>query len=60
MYAAGVGTYIRTGGSSALMISLVYRFQSLKSVYSEEWTGDVLNLEKRFNRIAFRIGFIFD
>ena len=60
LYSAGVGTSIRTGSSSALAISLVYRFQSLKSVYTQEWNDEVLNIEKQFNRIALRIGFIFD
>ena len=60
LYAAGVGTSIRTGLSSALVISLVYRYQSLKAIYTEEWTDEVLNIEKQFNRIALRIGFIFD
>ena len=60
LYSAGVGTFVRTGPSSALAISVVYRYQSLKSVYTEEWNDDVLNLEKQFNRLALRIGFIFD
>ncbi|MFC2098447.1 hypothetical protein ACFLSP_01745 [Bacteroidota bacterium] len=60
LYSAGLGTSIRTGSSSALVLSLVYRFQSLKSVYTEEWSNEVLNIEKQFNRIALRIGFIFD
>ena len=60
LYAAGIGTFIRTGSSSALVISVVYRYQSLKSVYTEDWNNDVLNLEKQFNRIALRIGFMFD
>jgi len=60
LYIVGLGTSIRTGASSALSISLVYRFQSLKSVYTEDWNNDVLNLEKQINRIGLRIGFIFD
>ncbi len=60
LYALGVGTSIRTGASSAMAISLVYRYQSLKSVYTENWNNDLLNLERRLNRIAFRIGFMFD
>jgi hypothetical protein len=59
-YAVGVGTSIRTGSSSALVFSLIYRFQSLKSVYTEDWTDEVLHIEEQFNRIAFRVGFIFD
>jgi hypothetical protein len=60
LYAAGIGTTIRTGSSSVLVISIVYRFQSLRSTYTEEWNEEILNLEKQFNRLAFRIGFIFD
>ena len=60
LYAAGIGASIHTGPSSALVISLVYRFQSIKSVYTEDWNDDVLNLEKQYNRIAIRIGFMFD
>ena len=60
MYAAGVGTHIRTGAHSAMSVSLVYRFQSLRSVYTEDWNNDVVNLEKQINRVALRFGFIFD
>lgn len=58
--AAGIGTSIRTGSSSVLAISIVYRFQSLKSTYTAEWNDEILNLEKQYNRLALRIGFIFD
>jgi hypothetical protein len=60
LYSAGVGTSIRTGSSSALVISLDYRFQSMKSVYTVDWNDEVLNLEKQYNRVSLRIGFIFD
>ena len=60
MYGAGVGTSIRTGSSSALTISLIYRYQSLVSNYEEEWTGQHSRIETRFNRIALRVGFVFD
>jgi hypothetical protein len=60
LYSAGVGTSIRTGSSSALVISLDYRFQSLRSVYTADWNDEVLNLEKQYNRVSLRIGFIFD
>ncbi len=60
MFAVGVGTMIRTGVHSAMSISLVYRYQSLRSVYTEDWNNDVVNLEKQMNRVALRFGFIFD
>jgi len=60
LYTVGIGTAIRTGPSSAMTISLVYRFQSLKSIYTEDWNDDVVNLEKQINRVALRFGFIFD
>lgn len=60
MYAAGLGTFIRLNGFNSLSFSLVYRFQSLKSVVTQDWTDEVLNLDKQYNRIAFRIGFVFE
>lgn len=60
LYSGGFGASIRTGASSALDVSLVYRFQSLKSVQTEDWTEQILNLEQQFNRISLRIGFLFD
>jgi hypothetical protein len=60
MYAAGMGTFIRLNGHNSLSISLVYRFQSLKSVITQDWNDEVLNLNKQYNRIAFRIGFVFE
>jgi len=60
MYAAGLGTFIRLNGHNSLSISLVYRFQSLKSVITQDWNDEVLNLNKQYNRIAFRIGFVFE
>jgi hypothetical protein len=41
-------------------LSLVYRFQSLKSMTTQDWSDETLNLDKRYNRIAFRIGFVFE
>jgi hypothetical protein len=60
MMSAGAGTSIRTGPSSTLVISLEYRFQNLKSVYTEDWNDEILNLKTQYNRIAFRIGYIFE
>ena len=60
MYAAGLGTFIRLNGHNALSISLVYRFQSLKSVTTQDWSDEVLKLEKQYNRMAFRVGFVFE
>jgi hypothetical protein len=60
MISAGAGTSIRTGSSSTLVISLEYRFQNLKSVYTEDWNDEILNLKTQYNRIAFRIGYIFE
>ncbi len=58
--AASLGTTVRTGPSSALVISLAYRYQSLRSTQTEEWTGDVRKLERKYNRLSLRIGFLFD
>ena len=60
MYAVGLGTFIRLNGHNSLSISLVYRFQSLKSVITQDWTDEVLNLNRQYNRLAFRIGFVFE
>jgi hypothetical protein len=60
MYAAGLGTFIRLNGQNSLLLSLVYRFQSLKSVTTQDWNDEVLNLDKQYNRFAFRIGFVFE
>jgi hypothetical protein len=60
MYAVGLGTFIRLNGQNSLSIALVYRFQSLKSVIAQDWTDEVLNLDKQYNRMAFRIGFVFE
>ena len=60
MYATGLGTFIRLNGHNSLSISLVYRFQSLRSVITQDWSDEVLNLNKQYNRIAFRIGFVFE
>jgi hypothetical protein len=60
MYALGLGTFVRLNGHNSLTISLVYRFQSLRSVITQDWTDEVLNLNRQYNRIAFRIGFVFE
>lgn len=60
MYAAGLGTFIRLNGHNSLSISLIYRFQSLRSVITQDWSDEVLNLNKQYNRIGFRIGFVFE
>jgi hypothetical protein len=60
MYALGLGTFVRLNGHNSLSISLTYRFQSLRSVITQDWTDEVLNLNKQYNRIAFRIGLVFE
>lgn len=60
MYALGLGTCIRINQNNALAISLVYRFQSLKSVQTQEWNNDKVTLNTQYNRIAIRVGFVFD
>jgi hypothetical protein len=60
MYVLGLGTFVRLNEHNALSISLVYRFQSLKSVISQDWTDEVINLDRQYNRFAFRIGFAFE
>ncbi len=60
LYVAGIGTSIRTGPASAMVISMVYRFQNLRSIYTQDWNDEVLDLEKQYNRISLRIGFMFD
>jgi hypothetical protein len=60
LYGAGIGTFIRLNGHNALAISLEYRFQSLKSTTTQDWNDEVLNLEKQYNRMALRVGFLFD
>jgi hypothetical protein len=60
MVAAGLGSFIRLNGHNSLSLSLEYHFQSLKSVTTQDWSDETLNLDKRYNRIAFRIGFVFE
>jgi hypothetical protein len=60
MYALGLGTCIRINQGSALAISLVYRFQSLKSLQIQEWNNEELRLNTQYNRLAIRVGFVFD
>jgi hypothetical protein len=60
LYGLGCGTSVRTGNNSFLVISLIYRYQSLKSDYEEDWSQEVLKLEQRFNRLAISVGFMFD
>jgi hypothetical protein len=60
LYAVGLGTFIRLNGHNALSLSLVYRFQSLTSVITEDWNNEILNLDKQYNRIALRIGLVFE
>ena len=60
MYALGLGTSIRINQNNALAISLVYRFQSLRSVQTQEWNNEKITLNTQYNRIAIRVGFVFD
>ncbi len=60
MYALGLGTHFRVNQHNALSVSLVYRFQSLKSIQTQEWNNDRMTLDTQYNRSAIRIGFVFD
>jgi hypothetical protein len=60
MYSVGIGTSIRTGMTSSFAISLEYRYQNLRSDYTEDWNEDVLHFDKQYNRLSLRLGFVFD
>ena len=60
MVAMGVGTSVRISQNNALNISLIYRFQNLRSVQTQEWNPEKITLDTQYNRIAIRIGFLFD
>ena len=60
LYAVGLGTSIRINQHNALALSLVYRFQSLKSIETTDWNSEQITINRQFNRISFRIGFVFD
>ena len=60
MYALGVGTSIRISQNNALSISVIYRFQNLRSIQTQDWTTEKITLDTQYNRIAIRVGFLFD
>ena len=60
MYAVGLGTSIRMSQNNALCISVIYRFQNLRTVQTQDWNDDKVTLDTQYNRIAIRIGFVFD
>lgn len=60
MYALGVGTSVRISQNNALNISLIYRFQNLRSIQTQDWTQEEIILDTQYNRIAIRVGFLFD
>ena len=60
MYAVGLGTSIRLSQNNALCISVIYRFQNLRTVQTQDWNDDKVTLDTQYNRLAIRVGFVFD
>ncbi len=60
MCTLGLGTTVRISRDNALAISLAYRFQSHRSVQTTDWNNERSTFNTQYNRIAVRIGFVFD
>lgn len=60
MFGVGVGIRVSLGEKSQLIAGLGYRFQKLDYSYYDEWTDDDINRMEKFNRLAIRVGFVFN
>jgi hypothetical protein len=60
MCAVGFGTSIRMSQNNALCISVIYRFQNLRTVQTQDWNDDKVTLDTQYNRLGIRVGFVFD
>jgi len=59
MLGAGLGAFIWVSDRSSFEINLLYRFQSIKTERTYEWTGETSIMTTRYNRLELRFGLLF-
>jgi hypothetical protein len=59
MLGAGVGTFIWVSDRSSFEINLLYRFQSIRTERTYEWSGETSMITTRYNRLELRFGLLF-
>lgn len=59
MLGAGVGTFIWVSDRSSFEINFLYRFQSVRTERTYEWSGETSMLTTRYNRLELRFGLLF-
>jgi len=60
MLGTGVGIRVSLGEKSQFVASLGYRYQNLSYTYYEEWSKDDVDIFEKYNRLAIRVGFVFN
>jgi len=59
MLGAGAGAFIWVSDRSSFEINLLYRFQSVRTERTYEWSGETSMLTTRYNRLELRFGLLF-
>lgn len=59
MLGTGVGAFIWVSDRSAFEINILYRFQSIKTERTYEWSGETSLMTTRYNRLELRFGLLF-
>ncbi len=59
MLGTGAGAFIWVSDRSSFEINLLYRFQSVRTERTYEWSGETSMLTTRYNRLELRFGLLF-
>jgi hypothetical protein len=60
LWAAGMGVHFRLNHHNILSVSMSYRYQDNTVVHTDPWYRDKTWVTKKYNRMSFSIGIIFD
>jgi hypothetical protein len=59
MLGTGAGAFIWVSDRSSFEINILYRFQSIRTERTYEWTGETSVITTRYNRLELRFGLLF-
>jgi hypothetical protein len=59
MLGTGAGAFIWVSDRSSFEINLLYRFQSIRTERTYEWSGETSMITTRYNRLELRFGLLF-
>jgi len=59
LFGTGLGALIWINNHNAFEISIQYRYQDIKTIRTDDWSGETTTLTKKYNRLELKFGLLF-